>query len=297
MSILAISSEVGSIEIFETQSFTCINKIEQKDKEKIECLCFSNDNSKIAFYYKNIIKIYNVVTSELLNQIENDINLVAISFNYDSTLLFSTCEQCIFKIWDINTSICLNSFTFDDYRINTNRIKFSLDKTKFIYVHGDGSVKVWDINTNSMIINLGPDCTCTCAISHDNNLIITGSIDKKVRILNMNGVCLHKFKHDNTIFSVSFNHDSTLAISDSRVLFKVWNVETGLCLYEVFKYITYISFNNDDSNLIVSVSKTYKGEKLTFWDIKEKLPLAKIKLDRCEVTSLTFSCKEFGSYI
>lgn len=204
--------------------------------------------------------------------------------------------MCVLKTWDISTSVCLSPFIIDNCRLSYHNISFSFDKTKIIYCCGDGSIKIWDINTNSIIVDLGVDCTCSCAISHDNNLIITGSIDTNARILTIDGLCLHKMKHNNTIFTVSFNHNSTLAISNSRPLVKVWNVETGLCLYHFVKYISYISFNNDDNNLIVSVSRTEKGDKITFCDIKEKLPLTEIQLYRSDVTSIAFNCEEFGFY-
>ncbi|MEI6758774.1 MAG: hypothetical protein WCK85_13065, partial [Chlorobium sp.] len=72
-----------------------------------------------------------------------------------------------------------------------------------------------------------------CAISHDNNFLLSGSDDKTLKVWDFkSGNCIHTLSgHSGGVYACAISHDNNFLLSgsDDNTL-KVWDFKSGNCI-------------------------------------------------------------------
>jgi WD40 repeat protein len=115
-----------------------------------------------------------------------------------------------------------------------DRLELSPDHTYIAtYSSSSSLVRLWNANTGIMepgILESGSPILCI-AFSQDNNLLATGSEDRKIRIWEIRGKVTHVTPisaHEKGITALGFSKEGDRIVSGSRdMTLNVWNVDTG----------------------------------------------------------------------
>jgi WD40 repeat protein len=216
------------------------------------------------------------------------------AFNSDNSLVISGSSDKTVKIWDITTSLCINTFT--GHHGTVNAVSFIPNSNKVVSTSVvDMSIKIW---SRSFGINFCKSLICSLdyftggyscfAISPNGSYLITGTsttvnefygvfspfirkeyeIDKdnfitindySVKLWNMNSLTVSKSLkgHTGNVLSCAFSNDNKTVISSSAdKTIRIWNVINRVCIgiLEGHKYGVTSVAFNFDSTKIVSGS-------------------------------------------
>ena len=246
--IIASSSDDQNIKLWSMEkdqegsitNLVCINTNSEGHKDRIKCVCFSPDGSKLASAgYDAKIMLWNVESEsnprleecQELGRHENQIWSVV--FSPDGKLLASCSTDGTIKLWDVTTCECL--ITLLDHKDEVWSVAFNHDGTLLASGSEDKTVKLWDIRD----IRNPKSVTClhilkghsrwiwSVAFNHDGTLLASGSGDNTVRLWDVKtGECLQIFNdHKDCVWTVAFSHNSQmLASGSSDETIKVWDV-------------------------------------------------------------------------
>ncbi len=83
----------------------------------------------------------------------------------------------------------------------------------------DGTIKLWDTKSGGFVKNLNTDQTQGVRgvkFNKEGTLLVTGSDDGKIMVWNVeSSTCLHTLTGHESVFSVTFSHDSKIRPSES----------------------------------------------------------------------------------
>lgn len=186
--------------------------------------------------YDSSIRIYDLNSSTNSLSTLSGVHKGAVTdFEWKNSLCVSAGRDGIIGIWDINQEVCINSHKVHNGQMN--RIKFHSDEcdTNLIITAGmnDGVLSAIDMRSNTKVfskrIHSG---SINFMDSNKSNLIITGSVDKTIKILDItkNFEELGKMKATDSIFCGDL-YESTLVVGcgDGNIL--AYNLNTMDCLY------------------------------------------------------------------
>lgn len=167
----------------------------------------------------------------------------------------------------------------------------SMDKQLLI---GTGK-KLFGHTSEIMIINvipekLSPKQSSIAPINE--NIIISGSIDKTIRIWDINsGYCIKKLVgHTATINSVVVKNNLIISGSDDTTI-RIWDINSGECIKILEGHCGRVWLVYVIDNLIFSTS----WDKLIIWDLSKGICLKKLRIKsnkpRCTNTILSLSVK------
>lgn len=167
-------------------------KLETHNFEDASLISLSPDFTKIASAQEGTVTIWNAYTMEKLNTFSNDINesnppIYALSWSADSSSIVAGLGKFFgsMKVWNINTGIC--KLEIGGNAFYKSALDWSKQRKQIAATNDYKFLKIFDIKEDSEIDIISDHTkTVNCLKwSPNSKFIATGSVDKTVRIFNM----------------------------------------------------------------------------------------------------------------
>ena len=193
-------------------------------------------------------------TVRCITYMRTDIDL-AITGSLDKTI----------RIWDaILNGTCLK--TFEGHLDGVWCLATLSDELRFVSGSKDDYLKVWDISTGDCLHTLeGHSSWVSCVVvpSKDNNVVISGSNDKNIKIWKLGSTKSpptdRHFAQPECILSTS----SGLVVSGAPDAIKVWDITSARCL-QTFSIAASCLCTTDDGRYLISGSKDFT---INIWNL------------------------------
>ncbi|CAD8161392.1 unnamed protein product [Paramecium octaurelia] len=202
-----------------------------KDKKEVKQICFSPNNTTLAFISGKFVYLWNLKSRKQIKKLDGHSNDVSsICFSPNGTILATGSGDNSICLWDVK--IGQQKAKLDNHQYAVYSICFSPDGTTLASGIGDNSIWLWDFKTGQQKAKLDGHQyeVCSICFSPNGTILATGSGD--------NSICLWHVKtgqlkakldgHSNTVYSICFSPDgATLASGSSDNSVRLWDVETG----------------------------------------------------------------------
>lgn len=255
------------------------------------CVRFSNSGNFLAASGNKLCNIYDVRTGQQVLSLPNDsvdggdLYVRALSFNTSDTLFATGSEDNSIRIWDISKMTTSEEppklvQTLKGHSQEVYALEF-IDDERIVSGSGDQNLKLWNVlkgeclasiqsQLPAHLLNESPQRESgitSLSISNDRKRIVTGSLDRLVRIYSLEATgeaTEEEFKlietfegHEDSVYSVTFDPSDGSVISGSldRTIRK-WSLEESKCLQVIP--------NHRDFVLSVAVSQTSKNSSRPF---------------------------------
>ncbi|EMD41251.1 hypothetical protein CERSUDRAFT_101783 [Gelatoporia subvermispora B] len=177
----------------------------------------------------------------------------SVSFSPDGARIASGSFDKTVRIWNLNPSTrdAVESMVLTGHDDWIRSVAFSPDSTHVVSGSDDQTIRIWDLETTSAVVDSDPIAGHTIITEHrkitahakpvtsvafspDGSHIVSGSLDKAIRIWNAStgkakGEPLRG--HSDWVLSVAFSPTGTRVVSGSRDgTVRVWDAETGAAL-------------------------------------------------------------------
>ena len=301
-----------SVKLWNINSFNPIKTIQIKNGT---CCSFFNKDLFIAISTKEgnlfILNVnsFEIIYSEEKIHDESIYNIITYNLNKNKSRLISCSSDKTIKFWNIKYSN-ENEISFELYNeLNLlDSITYCLispNKKFLVYSLMDNSIKIIFEDSQKLFLNLyGHKMPITCFdISSDNNLLISCSIDKNIKIWGMDfGDCHKTFKENNDSLTCIKFFNLThffLAASKDRTI-KFYDADLFQLIYEysdnIFYDVIYWLDINKEGTQFISVSGDFS---IKIFDITEEQIIPKFtqeeKIEKLinEETEKDFEKKDF----
>jgi WD40 repeat protein len=202
----------------------------------VKSITFSPDGKFIISGGKTI-KLWDTDTGKIIRVMQGNGGMLSmiesVAFSPDGKILVtgrsSINDQVV--LWDSSTGNLMMSF--NEHLGAVTCLKFTSDNTVFISGSIDSSIKIWDINNRVVRktltghrkgwasgitdIDISKDNRFIVSVADSDNYIKIWDIEKGREIFSVNG-------HNSPIYSVKFNHNSSLLATASNDKVKIWKV-------------------------------------------------------------------------
>ena len=270
-----ITMSNDSVKLWNIDSFNPIKTIQIKNGTSCS---FFNKDTYIAISTRegNLfildLNSFQVLYSEEKIHDESINNIITYNLSKNKTRLISCSNDKKIKYWNINYSLEKNneiSFELYNEMILLDSISYCLlspNKKFLIYSLMDNSIKILFEDSQKIFLNLyGHKMPITCFdISSDNNLLISGSIDKNIKIWGMDfGDCHKTFKENSDIITCikffNLTHFFLAASKDKSI--KFYDADIFQLIFEFsnnFFYDTIYWFDiNKEGTQFITVSADF----------------------------------------
>ncbi len=234
--LLAISSESGSVRVFNTDDYRSAGQVID-DGGDVRGLAFSPDGRVLATgSFGHSVKLWNVGSWSLRAELEgHDNSIWSVDISPDGRYVASASADHTIRLWDMATgALCT---TLNGHAELVYSVAFSPDGRRLASGSWDRTVRVWDVDTMASDDTLrGHEAEVLCAaVSPDGDRLLSGAADGTIRTWNLaTGQCLATLAgHKNRVRSLAFHpagHAFASGSADGTV--RVWDADTGLILRE-----------------------------------------------------------------
>ncbi|CAD8083964.1 unnamed protein product [Paramecium sonneborni] len=302
--ILASGDSNKQISIWDIQTGKLIFQRE-KHYNYITSVCFSPvDNILASASYDQSIKFWDYKKGELIKTINSKIGTIYyITFAPDGKSIAALTKFQVI-IWDINQSKQIIKYKLESKKA---LISFSPNGQQLAIAQKKIQIIILDINKQNCDIHLvGHNRSITSIqFSKNQNLLISGSKDKRLFLWNLNSKNKTLFLgHKQKIACVQFSHDDSIITSvsyNSEIIF--WETATALILKIVQGYINFGNTIAISPNGQILASADI-GQHINLWDLNSEqkiLEFQKIQSNALLAVTfdknyqfLAFACKDYS---
>ncbi|CAM1509023.1 Fc.00g027620.m01.CDS01 [Cosmosporella sp. VM-42] len=189
------------------------------------------------------IRIWDLESKACIKLLLDHPNLTSIAFKgHDGYLVSAAADraQCTVKTWDTATGICLRTHAFQSG--TAGYFAASLSRDGLLVASSwwreperlSGTITIRNTLTGDVIrtIEAHPTGPEAIAFSEDNSLLVSGSGDNSLKIWDLGVPDSEQMEtHNGHADFVLFSGDGRLVASLACCHVKVWDAETGMCLY------------------------------------------------------------------
>ncbi|EPS35679.1 hypothetical protein H072_10928 [Dactylellina haptotyla CBS 200.50] len=192
-------------------------------------VAFSPDGKQIVSAYQGTLKLWDIMTGELLKTFEDDSTYTeAVTFSLNGKQIASGSDQSV-KVWDTLTGTL--KYTFRGHSDLVITVAFSPDGQQIASRSWDGTIKLWDVRISedkgSVIPSKG---TVILACSPDGKKFASGWIGCTFKLWDgTTGKLQREFVgHSDRVISLAFSPDNNQMISgsDDKTM-RLWDATTG----------------------------------------------------------------------
>ncbi len=179
----------------------------------------------------------------------------AIAFSSDGKRLLSGSADRMIKLWDVETSECLQTFAGHGNWVMS--VVFSPDGKLLASGSADRTIKLWDVKTGECLQTLEghKHGVWSVAFSPDGKTLASASADRTIRLWDVRtGECVRSLKgHEHGVWSIAFSPDGkTLASGSADQTVRLWAMDTGDCqqvLSGHHNWVWMVAFSPDGKTL------------------------------------------------
>jgi len=150
-----------------------------------------------------------------------------VAFHPNSRQVFSASWDATARLWDFKTGQELKRFT---HRLDLNGLNVSRDGLYLITGCDDHNLYLWNVSSGDEIRKFGGHTGFVyCgAFSQDGRLVVSGSVDKTVRVFEIGGKHVRTFEgHTNPVTAVALSPDSRYVFSAGDSVIHQWDIAGG----------------------------------------------------------------------
>ena len=223
-----------------------------------QAVAFSPDDQYLAVASSIGIWLYDVATSRELALLGHTVEVSAVVFSPNSTMLVSGLRDGTIKLWDIATR--RNIATLEEHKSWVNSVAFSPNGTTLASA-GGGTVKLWDMAMQTNIVTLqdsGP-----VAFSPNGTMLALGSRDNTIKLWNV--AMQTNIATLQGSGPVAFSPDGTvLAVGSGSSEIKLWDIamQTNTATLRHTLVANSVAFSPDGTTLAVG-----SWREIKLWDI------------------------------
>ncbi|WP_287277953.1 MULTISPECIES: serine/threonine-protein kinase [unclassified Okeania] len=242
----------------------------------VNAIALTPDGQILATSSSNTIKIWNLKTEELKNNIADahTAQVTTLAISPSGQILVSGSADQTIKFWDLGVGKLIDTILAHQGQVNV--VAISPDGQTLASVGSDRLMKLWNIQTSSRMLTWIPDQeheVNTLAFSRDGTILVSGSNDGTIRLWNVStGIRRQTLEgHTKAVSTVVISPDNqTLASGSEDGTIILWNLNTGekeSVIKPNIAAVKSIVFTPDHQKIVAA------GENITIWDLitEEKL--------------------------
>ncbi|WP_293166479.1 serine/threonine-protein kinase [Okeania sp. SIO2C9] len=242
----------------------------------VNAIALTPDGQILATSSSNTIKIWNLKTGELKNNIADahTAQVTTLAISPSGQILVSGSVDQTIKFWDLEAGKLINTIIGLNGQVNA--VAISPDGQTLASVGSDRLMKLWNIQTSSRMLTWIPDKEYevnALAFSRDGTIVISGSNDGTIRLWNIStGIRRQTLEgHTKAVNTVVVSPDNqTLASGSEDGTIRLWNLKTGKkesVIKPNIAAVKSIVFTPNHQKIVAA------GENITIWDLitEEKL--------------------------
>ncbi|KAF7363089.1 WD40 repeat-like protein [Mycena venus] len=259
---IASGSEDTTVRVWDARTGVLVASPFEGHNRAVSCVAFSPDGEKIVSgSYDSTVRVWDSNTGVLVvGPIQHSDGVKCVAFSPDGEQIVSGCDNSNIYIWNSQTGAQIGVLEGHSGRVRS--IAFSPNGDRIVSGSSDNTLRVWDLHTgvgaaalkgehSAKVLSAGARSSillpsgqilgspllfeghngpvCCVAFSHDGERIVSGSIDKTVRMWDSRTGALlaGPIQHDDKLISVAFSPDGEHIVSGGNDIV-VWNSQTGM---------------------------------------------------------------------
>ena len=272
----AAASHNNDIFLYNLESLKIV-KMFSGDPEEISATCFvgKNRNLLAVASKSKFLKLLNLETSHVQITCAHSDVIISVCSSTDGMFVATTSKDKTLKLWKFDSKKvalkCVGSMV--GHTMDVLDAEFFVDSNDFLCsVSEDLTLKVWKIKISSENTDSIKSLKCTwtvkahakqincCKVSPNNELIVTGSHDKLIKVWDVKNQTLYKTLtgHRKGIWALDFSKQEQLVVSASGdTTVKLWNLTTSTCMATFEGHdcaVIQVSFFNRSSQIVSSAT-------------------------------------------
>ncbi|KEP45588.1 putative vegetative incompatibility protein HET-E-1 [Rhizoctonia solani 123E] len=281
--LFAIKQEIleHQISIIDTASGRKVRSLFHKDVDRISCLTFSPDGTRVACgtYHDDIwvwdshdaTRVWHIGSEQPFVKSDKHQNSIrAITFSHDGAHIVSGYKNGIIRVWDAYSgqmALPLLVGHFDDVLT----IAVAFDNTRIVSGSSDNTVRVWEMQSGRPVfdpIRGHTGIVHTVAFTPNNSFIVSCCYGMVcVRDSHTGQSLLSPFLHKCSIYSMTISPDSTcIAAGLSGDTIRIWDVTSGKAISElstgIKKAASMLTYSSDSTRIISYSDGNFGGKGL-----------------------------------
>ena len=240
------SYQDSTVRLWNTQQGLCEKIFSGFTNEVWSLAFFKNGQQLVSGSHDKKIRLWNVSTGEIIQNLEHSGPVMGISISPDESLLASSggSKGTDFSLWS------LGSFLLERRLVGHTRmvhvVAFHPYKNCLASAAEDRTIRFWNLVDGACIraIKAHEEIVWSMAFSHHGSLLATGSFDHTAKLWDAEtgDRVATLAEHTDQVLSVAFSpDDSLIATTSSDGSIKLWTVPTGQCLKTLTGHNGFIS--------------------------------------------------------
>ncbi|HEX7330436.1 MAG TPA: TIR domain-containing protein [Pyrinomonadaceae bacterium] len=216
--------------------------------------------------------------------------VMSLAFDSQGSTLASGSADKTVKLWDVQSGRLLR--THADHERNAMSVAFDPQGDMLLSGSSDGTVKLWDVRSGKLLDTVNVQGTFLVCLAFDpwGRMIATGNFENSVHLWEArSGKLLHTLEgHQDAVWSVAFDMESTLASASDDHVVKLWEVHSGKLLHTLTGHqstVKSLAFDPQGGTLATgSADNTVK-----LWDTRSGKLLRNLEGHNSRIDALLFS--------
>ncbi|MBD2578968.1 DnaJ domain-containing protein [Oscillatoria sp. FACHB-1406] len=254
-----------------TSPWQCAGTFE-KHSHTVSTISMSPDGKFfVTGSYDQTLVLWQLSTGRVLKTLKGHFDRIyCVAVSSDSKLIASSSGDKNVKLWKVSSGAEIRTCGgwFGGHSERVLAVAFSPSKKKLISGSGDCTVKIWQTRTGREIRTVKgyASAVVAIAVSPDGKVFASASLEKFLRIREMDGRLLRSLRADSEVWAIAFSpNNKAIAVGRADGCITLWNWHNGEELKTLSGHrdrVSSIAFSPDGKTL---ASGSWDGQ-IRLWD-------------------------------